>query len=90
MFRQVFEDYKSNDAAIEEYLSISVDEFTKENFPKDFEEKIVDDFILEKFGTFFSSKEFHRVGLMNKDLSAKAKRILIDIVPCDSGTSQEG
>ena len=59
-------EFIGDDGNIEsEFLSISVDEYNEENFPDEFEAQVLDDHILENFGTLHSSKEFDKIHLMN-------------------------
>ena len=80
---QVQESIGVDDQISTKFATISVDEFTQENFPDEFDAQILDDYILDNFGTFYSSKEFHKLQLMNQKLTTKTKLISLAVEPCN-------
>ena len=85
----MYESIGDDDSISTEFFNISIDEFTQENFPDEFDAQILDDYILENFGTFYSSKEFDKLQLMNQKLTTKTKLISLAVEPCDSAVVHE-
>ena len=69
--------------------SISVDLFTKENFPQEFEDDIFDrDFT--QASVLYSSRDLNKLVLKNGKLSQSCKNIRFTLGPCDQQSLAQG
>ena len=61
---------------------ISVDVFTRDNFPAEFENQVFDPAFAE-LGTIYSSKDLNKLVLMNAKFALNSKLIHIAVGPCN-------
>ena len=66
----------------DENISISVDLFTEENFPQEFEDDIFDEVFIQE-SVLYSSKDLNKLVLMNGKYSNSSKNIGIIVGPCN-------
>ena len=69
---------------------VSVDLYSEENFPEEFESGVVDMTSFQGESFLYSSKEFDKVTLQNQSLAPKQKQMWIRINRCDQNKLKEG